>query len=238
LRGHYAGHLGIPFERLAAEYNFTIAIILRLTLKELFEMAKLVDISKNWQTHFNIRGNIYSIMAVFELNINEPLDEEFFPVAGVEMALRLSLEFETHVPEMAQRRFALEALKRLVDDLESFDFDVMDDDEAAIRDAEMETSDWAKPGNLDMRVIKSAHRVVQEIAMRGESGRAVTASELVQSGIVSAPTMARLMKPDEESGEYMAPFLLINPAGRTRALDLTPKGRVLASKIRAGVIPA
>lgn len=177
-------------------------------------------------------------MTVYELNVSEPLDEEFYPMAGVELSMKLNVDFEVHVPEAAGRRMALEALKRLVDDLEAFEFDVMDDEEAAIREAEAETGEWIKPGNLDMRVVKSAHRVVQEIAKRGESGRAVTASELVQSGIVSAPTMARLMKPDEESGSYMEPYLLISPAGRTRALDLTAKGRVLASKIRAGVIPA
>ena len=46
-------------------------------------------------------------------------------------------------------------------------------------------ADWNKPGALDMRIVKSAHRMVLEVAQRGASGRSVLASELVGEVVFS-----------------------------------------------------
>jgi hypothetical protein len=54
---------------------------------------------------------------------------------------------------------------------------------------------------------------------------------------LSAPTIGRLLRPGDPGNAYLSQYVRIHPDGRTKTLDLTPEGRVLASKIRAEVVP-
>lgn len=188
-------------------------------------------------------------MAHYRLVISESSSEEDFPLQHLDLEMNVHLDFGgIDVPDPARRRIAVHALKRIID---AIDGDDLEQDGAGrriprrpstrppARQVEYESGDdWIRPAGIDMRVIKSAHRVVQEIAKRGVNGRAVLASELVQDGLVSAPTMSRLLRDDEVAGQYLSPYLVVSASGRTKALDLTAKGRLLASKIRAGVVPS
>ena len=62
--------------------------------------------------------------------------------------------------------------------------------------------------------------------------------DLVGSIGLSAPTLGRLLRDGEPANRYLSPYVIVTPHGRTKALDLTPEGRMLASKIRAGVVPS
>ena len=172
------------------------------------------------------------------------MPDEYYPLRSVDLSVEVEVDLATEdIPEAAKRRLARKALQRIVRDLEGDEFSSHEEGpplKAHIEplDVSVNPDNWVRPAGIDMRVVKSAHRVVKEVSKRGESGQAVLASELVQDGLVSAPTMSRLLREDEAGGQYLAPFVQVSDAGRTKALDLTPKGRLLASKIRAGVVPA
>jgi hypothetical protein len=168
----------------------------------------------------------------------------------VDVDLQVALDFGAlDVPDAAQRRIAMQALRRIIGNMDGGDLEPGDGDSPwriqtrrppprSLDHALSSEHEWVRPAGIDMRVIKSAHRVVEEIAKRGASGKPVLAAELVQDGLVSAPTMSRLLRNDETAGQYLTPYMIVSTSGRTKALDLTPKGRLLASKIRAGVVPS
>lgn len=185
-------------------------------------------------------------MPSFLLDRTETLGDDEFPATLVSVHLQLNLGLGTpNVPQAAQRRMAWRLLRDLVADVQPEELKLEGLPETAEVGngnghglAPISVSDWSKPGELDMRIIKSAHRMVLEVAQRGASGRSVLASELVGAVGLSAPTVGRLLKDGEAANEYVRQFVQATPAGRTKALDLTPKGRLLASKIRAGTVPA
>jgi hypothetical protein len=179
-------------------------------------------------------------MPSFLLDRTESLGDDEFPATLVAVRLQLDLGLATpNVPQAAQRRIAWRLLKELVADVQPEELQI-EGLPATVETgmAPISVSDWNKPGELDMRIVKSAHRMVLEVAQRGASGRSVLASELVGTVGLSAPTVGRLLKDGEAANEYVRQFVQATPAGRTKALDLTPKGRLLASKIRAGTVPA
>lgn len=179
-------------------------------------------------------------MPSFLLDRTETLGDDEFPATLVSVHLQLDLGLATpNVPQAAQRRMAWRLLKELIADVQPEELKLEGLPETMEAGMEpISVSDWSKPGELDMRIIKSAHRMVLEVAQRGASGRSVLASELVGAVGLSAPTVGRLLKDGEAANEYVRQFVQATPAGRTKALDLTPKGRLLASKIRAGTVPA
>ena len=179
-------------------------------------------------------------MPSFLLDRTETLGDDEFPATLVSVRLQLDLGLATpNVPQAAQRRIAWRLLKELVADVEPEELKLEGLPETLETGMPpISVSDWNKPGELDMRIVKSAHRMVLEVAQRGASGRSVLASELVGTVGLSAPTVGRLLKEGESANEYVRQFIQATPAGRTKALDLTPKGRLLASKIRAGTVPA
>lgn len=195
-------------------------------------------------------------MPSFLLERTETLGDDEFPATLVSVRLQLDLGLGTHdVPQAAQRRIAWRLLRELVADIQPEELHLEGLPETVGNGtlgshgngngnghghalAPISVSDWNKPGELDMRIVKSAHRMVLEVAQRGASGRSVLASELVGAVGLSAPTVGRLLKDGESANEYLRQFVQATPAGRTKALDLTPKGRLLASKIRAGTVPA
>lgn len=178
-------------------------------------------------------------MKAFEWKVTAEADEADYPVKSYNVKLTFSLDlFTPDMPDAAGKRMAHRLLKDLVADLQEGDIALLGEDEAALAITEEDpNANWNKPEDLDMRVVKSAHRVISEIAHRGQNGRPVLAAELIQDGLISAPTMSRLMRRGEPAGDYMSPYIQISPEGRTKALDLTPQGRVLASRIRAGIVP-
>lgn len=191
-------------------------------------------------------------MPSFLLERTETLGDDEFPATVLALRLQLDVGLASHdLPQAAQRRLAWRLLKELVADVQPEELHLEGLPETAAGNggngnghghgpmiAPISVSDWNKPGELDMRIVKSAHRMVLEVAQRGASGRSVLASELVGTVGLSAPTVGRLLKDGESANEYLRQFVQATPAGRTKALDLTPKGRLLASKIRAGTVPA
>lgn len=174
-------------------------------------------------------------MPMFEVHHNQVLGESVWPMKGWRARMHIELDFgDTPVPAKAQRRLALQALRDALDELGDEDVQMLQ----APSQPAPEPASWAKPEELDLRVIKSAHRIIKEIAKRGSSGRQVLASELVGSIGLSAPTIGRLLREGEQAHDYLRRYVSVTPEGRTKALDLTPDGRVLASKIRAGTVPA
>lgn len=189
---------------------------------------------------FTRDGDAAPAMATFLLERTESLGDDEFPATLIAVRLQLDVGLATpSVPQAAQRRIAWRLLKELVNDVQPEELQLEGLPETAEPTiAPISVSDWSKPGELDMRIVKSAHRMVLEVAQRGASGRSVLASELVGAVGLSAPTVGRLLKDGEAANEYVKQFVQATPAGRTKALDLTPKGRLLASKIRAGTVPA
>jgi hypothetical protein len=185
-------------------------------------------------------GDAAPAMATFLLERTESLGDDEFPATLVAVRLQLDVGLATpNVPQAAQRRIAWRLLKELMGDVQPEELQLEGLPEVAEPTiAPISVSDWSKPGELDMRIVKSAHRMVLEVAQRGASGRSVLASELVGAVGLSAPTVGRLLKDGEAANEYLRQFVQATAAGRTKALDLTPKGRLLASKIRAGTVPA
>ena len=186
-------------------------------------------------------------MFLYELNRKENLGEANFPLQGYQMKVSLSLDLgEVDVPATARRRIAADILRELADTLDEEElqpanapgYTVQTETPSASELALRRTDGWMQPPGLDLRIIKSAHRMIQEVAERGVSGRVVLASELVGSIGLSPPTIGKLLREGEPASDYLRQYVLITPSGRTKALDLTPAGRLLASKIRAGSVPA
>ncbi len=181
-------------------------------------------------------------MRVFELNRKQVLGERAWPIKGLHARIDIELDFDGNVPAKAARRMAMEMLRELIENTDEDELTALSQPmhrTASVPEREgSEEEDWSKPEDLDLRVVKSAHRVVQEIAKRGMSGRAVLAADLVGSIGLSAPTLGRLLRDGEPANRYLSDYVIVTPHGRTKALDLTPEGRMLASKIRAGVVPS
>jgi hypothetical protein len=185
-------------------------------------------------------------MFLYELNRKETKGEADFPVLGVQAKLAVSLDFgAVDVPPKARRRLAAQALRELVSNLDEEElvaatpgqFLNPEPTSSVVLEPARRHDSWVQPAGLDLRIVKSAHRIIAEVAEKGVSGRVVLASELVGSIGLSAPTIGRLLRDGEPANDYLKQYVIISPNGRTKALDLTPAGRLLASKIRAGSVP-
>ena len=177
-------------------------------------------------------------MGLYELHRKESCDEAEWPLRSVKVRVSAEADFGGNaVPGPAQRRAILQALRRALENAEEGDVTILSNPITAFTQKK-EANSWEKPHDLDLRVIKSAHRIVNEVARRSQSGRVVLASELVGSIGLSAPTIGRLLRDGEKANDYLSQYVVVSSHGRTKALDLTPEGRLLASKIRAGVVPA
>lgn len=177
-------------------------------------------------------------MGLYELHRKESCDESEWPLRSIKVRISAEADFGGNsVTGPEQRRAVLHAIRCALQNAEEADLTILSN---PITDfsGQNGTRDWEKPEDLDMRVIKSAHRIVNEIARRSQSGRVVLASELVGSIGLSAPTIGRLLRNGEKANGYLSQYVVVSQHGRTKALDLTPKGRLLASKIRAGAVPA
>jgi hypothetical protein len=183
-------------------------------------------------------------MFLYELSRKETRGEADYPVQGFQAKLAISVDFGlVDVPPRARRRLAAQLLREMVTNLDEEELVAATASGAVIPETNGNSveprrhDNWAQPNGLDLRIVKSAHRVISEVADRGVSGRAVLAAELVGAIGLSAPTIGRLLRDGEPAHDYLKQFVIVTPTGRTKALDLTPAGRLLASKIRAGTIP-
>lgn len=175
-------------------------------------------------------------MKAFEWKISAEADEADYPVR--EYSAKLTFNMDLHTPDMpdaAGKRMAHRMIQDVIAKLQEEDLKLLGEDGALAN--EDPNANWTKPDDVDMRVVKSAHRVISEVAHRSQNGRPVLAAELIQDGLISAPTMSRLMRSGEAAGQYMNPYIRVQPEGRTKAIDLTPAGKILASRIRAGIVP-
>ncbi len=178
-------------------------------------------------------------MGLYELHRKETCGEADWPLRSLNIRVSVDADFgETPMPGPAQRRAILKGVLHALGGAEEQDVTILSNPIASFTQRKEEGSAWTRPEGIDLRVVKSAHRIVNEVCKRSQSGRAVLASELVGSIGLSAPTIGRLLRPGEQANEYLAQYLVVTPHGRTKALDLTPQGRMLASKIRAGVVPS
>jgi hypothetical protein len=174
-----------------------------------------------------------------ELNKDQRFSEADFPLVAGQARITLSFDFAVDVPPAAARRKALRWLRELVAD--AVDEDLQPGSPRPLSADEprgAQHGNWIQPAGMDLRVLKSAHRLVLEVSRRGQSGKPVLAAELAKEAGLSAPTLGRLLREGEAAHDYLRQFVAITPNGRTKGLDLTPAGRLLASRIRAGTIPA
>lgn len=186
-------------------------------------------------------------MYLYELARKENLGEANFPLQGYHVKMTISLDVgQVEVPPKARRHLAAWVLQELAESLDEEElvaanapgYTVQTETPSASELALRRTDGWIQPDGLDLRIVKSAHRIILEVAERGVSGRVVLASELVGASGLSAPTIGRLLREGEPANDYLKQYVMVTPNGRTKALDLTPAGRLLASKIRAGSIPS
>lgn len=186
-------------------------------------------------------------MFLYELNRRENLGEVSFPVLSYQAKVTMAIDCgNIEVPLKARRHLAALMLKDLVDSLDEEElisanapgFTVQTDTPSPSELALRRTDGWMQPNGLDLRIIKSAHRMILEIAEKGVSGRIVLAAELVESIGLSPPTISKLLREGEPANDYLKQYVMVTASGRTKALDLTPAGRLLASKIRAGSVPS
>jgi hypothetical protein len=185
-------------------------------------------------------------MFLYELNRKETKSEADFPLTSLHARIAIGLDFgTTEVPPKARRRMAASLLREIANNLDEEELVAASPSQFLTPEPPISIPDvtprrhdtWIQPPGLDLRIVKSAHRIIAEVAERGVSGRVVLASELVGSSGLSAPTIGRLLRDGESANDYLKQFVTIVPTGRTKALDLTPAGRLLASKIRAGSVP-
>lgn len=178
-------------------------------------------------------------MPVYEITRKTTLPEAEFPATHLNLKVLLEVDYGTNVPPSAGRAIALRLAREALANLRPDDITAAS---VATRpegptDADRH-GDWVQPADLDLRLVKSAHRMVMEVSQRGTTGKAVLASDLVGDGGLSAPTVGRLLRIGDPGHDYLRQYVLVTPAGRTKALDLTPAGRLLASRIRAKAVPA
>ena len=177
-------------------------------------------------------------MGLYELHRKESYVDADCPLRSLHVRINAEADFGgASVPGPVQRRLIVQALRQILEKTGDEDITILSNPIVAFTQRQEENG-WAKPEDMDLRVIKSAHRIVSEVAKRSQSGRVVLAADLVGAIGLSAPTIGRLLRLGERANDYLSQFVVISPHGRTKALDLTPRGRLMASKIRAGVVPA
>lgn len=186
-------------------------------------------------------------MFLYELNRKETKGEADYPLVSAQIKVAVSLDFGAHeVPPKARRRMAAQVLREMASGLDEEELvaanapgHILQTEPTELPDVSARHANgWVQPAGLDLRIVKSAHRIIQEVAEKGVSGRVVLASELVGSVGLSAPTIGRLLRDGEPANDYLKQYVVAIASGRTKALDLTASGRLLASKIRAGTVPA
>jgi hypothetical protein len=178
-------------------------------------------------------------MLILELSRKQDFTEADFPIVSGQAKFSITFEFAVQVPKEAARRMAVRWLRELAAEAEDEDFMALNPGVPELREEQRtQHGTWMQPAGMDLRVLKSAHRLVLEISKRGVSGRPVLASDLSKDAGLSAPTLGRLLREGEPANDYLRQYVAVTPNGRTKGLDLTPAGRLLASRIRAGTVPA
>ncbi|MCA1819093.1 MAG: hypothetical protein LC620_03415, partial [Halobacteriales archaeon] len=151
-------------------------------------------------------------MYLYELSRKENLGEANFPLQGYHVKMTISLDMgQVEVPPKARRHLAAWVLQELAESLDEEElvaanapgYTVQTETPSASELALRRTDGWIQPDGLDLRIVKSAHRIILEVAERGVSGRVVLASELVGASGLSAPTIGRLLREGEPANDYL-----------------------------------
>lgn len=103
---------------------------------------------------------------------------------------------------------------------------------------EATAENWTIPAGLHMKSAKASHRFLVGIAALSERGPAPTLADVADKAGLSMPPVYRFVDPSNDVGAYLAPLITVSKDGRAKVVDLTPLGRKVASRIRAGSLPS
>ncbi len=177
-------------------------------------------------------------MPTIAITDQEEFSDVDFPLQGAR--LELVLDFAAEVPEAAFNRFLAQALRRLAERAEAGKAELTELEEGETSPGEIatEAESWSVPVDLHMKSAKAAHRFLTAIASLEERGPAPTLAEVAEKAKLSMPPVYRFVDAETPAGEYLAPLVAVSKRGRAKVIDLTPLGRKVASRIRAGTLPS
>ncbi len=162
-----------------------------------------------------------------------------FPMKGLSMDLVIELACDD-VPDAATRRHGAALLRVLADRMEHGKGTLIDlapgEEKPGQNQAEADT--WTIPSDLHMKSVKGGHRFLLAAAALLEKGPAPTLAEIAAKAKMSMPPLYRYLDSTDGTGAYLAPLISITKKGRAQVIDLTPLGRIIASRIRAGSLPS
>ncbi len=166
-------------------------------------------------------------------------DETQYPVAASNVEIVVDFAVND-VPEVAQRRFFAEALRRAADGVDGGEgtFTELMEGEKAPGDVQAEAASWVVPADLHMKSGKAAHRFLAAAAELAEQGQVPTTQEVAQKAGMSLPPVYRYIDGETEAGAYLAPLIRVEKRGRAYTIDVTPLGRLVAQRIRDGGLPS
>ena len=93
--------------------------------------------------------------------------------------------------------------------------------------------DW-QPPPLPEKDLQTCHQLLEALLLMGVHGRAVSTTELLKKRKVPQQALYRILQPDSEAYHYLEPYIHDMKSHGRHLLDLTPTGKILASRIRTG----
>ncbi len=177
-------------------------------------------------------------MPTIAITDQEEFSDIDFPLKGTR--LELVVDFGTEVPEAAYGRFLAQALRSLADRAEAGKASLteLEEGETAPGEIAADAENWRVPDDLHMKSAKAAHRFLVSIASLEERGPAPTLAEVAEKARLSMPPVYRFVDFDTPAGAYISSLVSVSKRGRAKVIDLTPLGRKVASRIRAGSLPS
>lgn len=166
-------------------------------------------------------------------------DETHYPIGATSVEVVVDFAAD-NVPEPAQRRFFAEALRAIASRIELGEGDLTElmEGERAPGDVQAEAASWQVPEELHMKSGKAAHRFLLAATELAEKGPAPTTQEVAEKAHMSLPPVYRYIDPETPAGKYLEPLIRVEKRGRAYTIDVTPLGRLVASRIRAGSLPS
>lgn len=161
--------------------------------------------------------------------------DEVYPLkyARVEVVLETDVE----MPEPAIRRCVSDALTTAAHNY-TFELVELEEGESTPGEISERAKAWRVPDELHMKSVKAAHRFLKAVAALNERGPAATLDEAAEEAKLSMPPVYRFVNPEYKVGAYLAPLIEVSKRDRVKVVDLTPLGRHVASRIRAGSLPS
>lgn len=175
-----------------------------------------------------------------------------FPLGSARIEFELELTSDD-VPDVAYQRYVADALQRLAQHaLEGRALASPSNGATAAPEAPVaqvspaaqrkeavakQAEDWNVPDGLHLKSIKSAHRFLVAAASLVERGPAPSLGEVAQKARMSDPPVAKIANAETDVGQYIAPLIHVEKKGRSKIVDVTPLGRQVAGRVRAGKLP-